>query len=141
MCLALNYYFNAIAYQAGQHIVHKCQKPRNDKTKYHYLANENYCFRKQSKLTFAFQFYETSQLDFKLDSFLQAIRLKFLHPESELPDFALQVMHMLRSDNIIDAQMLVCFTKPMASFPIYMIVLPFQVWNCTNTIHHYTHFY
>lgn len=77
-----------------------------------------------------------------MDSFLQAIRLKYHHSESELPDFALQVMDMLRPDNTIDAQMLVCFTKPMASFSIcILIVLSFQVWNCTNTIHHYTHLY
>lgn len=40
---------------------------------------------------------------------LQAIRLKYLHPDSELHNFALQVMEMLRVDTSADAQALVCF--------------------------------
>ncbi|KAL6961020.1 hypothetical protein U1Q18_038782 [Sarracenia purpurea var. burkii] len=39
--------------------------------------------------------------------FLQAIRLKYLHPDSELQNFALQVMEMLRVDTSVDAQALV----------------------------------
>ncbi|GFZ18959.1 HEAT repeat-containing protein [Actinidia rufa] len=39
-------------------------------------------------------------------SFLQAIRLKYLHPDSELQNFALQVMEMLRVDTSADAQAL-----------------------------------
>ncbi|PSR87811.1 HEAT repeat-containing protein isoform 1 [Actinidia chinensis var. chinensis] len=41
-------------------------------------------------------------------SFLQAIRLKYLHPDSELQNFALQVMEMLRVDTSADAQALAC---------------------------------
>ncbi|XP_048328605.2 protein SWEETIE isoform X2 [Ziziphus jujuba] len=40
--------------------------------------------------------------------FLQAIRLKYLHPDSELQNFALQVMDMLRLDTSIDAHPLAC---------------------------------
>lgn len=40
---------------------------------------------------------------------LQAIHLKYLHPDSELHNFALQVMEMLRVDTSVDAQALVCF--------------------------------
>ncbi|XP_059670574.1 protein SWEETIE [Cornus florida] len=40
--------------------------------------------------------------------FLQAIRLKYLHPDSELQNFALQVIDMLRVDTSIDAQSLAC---------------------------------
>jgi hypothetical protein len=38
---------------------------------------------------------------------LQAIRLKYLHPDSELQNFALPVMDMLRADNFVDAHALV----------------------------------
>ncbi|KAL3844866.1 hypothetical protein ACJIZ3_002269 [Penstemon smallii] len=40
--------------------------------------------------------------------FLQATCLKYLHPDSELQDYALQVMDMLRSDTSVDAQALAC---------------------------------
>ncbi|EEF45628.1 conserved hypothetical protein [Ricinus communis] len=39
-------------------------------------------------------------------SFLQAIRLKYLHPDSELQNYALQVMEMLRADTSVDAHAL-----------------------------------
>eukprot|EP00257_Ricinus_communis_P015345 XP_015573232.1 protein SWEETIE isoform X1 [Ricinus communis] len=41
-------------------------------------------------------------------SFLQAIRLKYLHPDSELQNYALQVMEMLRADTSVDAHALAC---------------------------------
>ncbi|XP_061978756.1 protein SWEETIE isoform X3 [Populus nigra] len=40
--------------------------------------------------------------------FLQAIRLKYLLPDSELQQYALQVMEMLRSDTSVDAHALAC---------------------------------
>ncbi|CAL5367371.1 unnamed protein product [Camellia sinensis] len=40
--------------------------------------------------------------------FLQVIRLKYMHPDSELQNFALQVMEMLRVDSSADAQALAC---------------------------------
>ncbi|KAL4652128.1 hypothetical protein ACB092_01G210800 [Castanea dentata] len=40
--------------------------------------------------------------------FLQAIRLKYQHPDSELQNFALQVMDMLGADTCIDAHPLAC---------------------------------
>ncbi|XP_073155187.1 protein SWEETIE isoform X2 [Henckelia pumila] len=40
--------------------------------------------------------------------FLQVICLKYFHPDSELLDYALQVMDMLRSDTSSDAQALAC---------------------------------
>lgn len=40
-------------------------------------------------------------------SSLQAIRLKYQHPDSELQNFALQVMDMLGADTCIDAHPLV----------------------------------
>ncbi|CAI9766931.1 unnamed protein product [Fraxinus pennsylvanica] len=40
--------------------------------------------------------------------FLQAMCLKYLRPDSELQDCALQVMDMLRSDTSVDAQALAC---------------------------------
>ncbi|KAK6150970.1 hypothetical protein DH2020_015902 [Rehmannia glutinosa] len=40
--------------------------------------------------------------------FLQAMCLKYLHPDSELQNYALQVMDMLRSDTATDAQALAC---------------------------------
>lgn len=42
-----------------------------------------------------------------LNFVLQAIRLKYLHPDSELQNFALQIMDMLRADSSVDAQALV----------------------------------
>ncbi|KAL2926686.1 Protein SWEETIE [Bienertia sinuspersici] len=41
-------------------------------------------------------------------SFLQAILLKYAHPDTELQDFTSQVMDMLRVDTSIDAQALAC---------------------------------
>ncbi|XAR51547.1 hypothetical protein NMG60_11006202 [Bertholletia excelsa] len=41
-------------------------------------------------------------------SFLQAIRLKYMHPDSELQSFALQVLEMLLADTSADAQSLAC---------------------------------
>ncbi|XP_062009645.1 protein SWEETIE isoform X1 [Rosa rugosa] len=40
--------------------------------------------------------------------FLQAIRLKYLHPDSELQNYAIQVMDMLRADTSVDAYTLAC---------------------------------
>ncbi|GMY24387.1 protein SWEETIE isoform X4 [Fagus crenata] len=40
--------------------------------------------------------------------FLQAIRLKYLHPDSELQNFAMEVMDMLRADTSVDAHALAC---------------------------------
>ncbi|XP_051126760.1 protein SWEETIE isoform X2 [Andrographis paniculata] len=40
--------------------------------------------------------------------FLQTVCLKYLHPDSELQNYTLQVMEMLRSDASIDAQALAC---------------------------------
>ncbi|KAJ1443259.1 Armadillo-type fold [Sesbania bispinosa] len=40
--------------------------------------------------------------------FLQAIRIKYLHPDSELQNFALQVMEMLRAETSVDAHALAC---------------------------------
>lgn len=40
--------------------------------------------------------------------FLQAMCLKYLHPDSELQNYALPVMDMLRSDTDVDAQALAC---------------------------------
>ncbi|ESR44033.1 hypothetical protein CICLE_v10011943mg [Citrus x clementina] len=40
--------------------------------------------------------------------FLQAIRLKYFHPNSELQDYALQVMDMLRADIFVDSHALAC---------------------------------
>jgi hypothetical protein len=42
-----------------------------------------------------------------LQYLLQAIRLKYLHPDNELQNFALPVMDMLRADNFVDAHALV----------------------------------
>lgn len=41
-------------------------------------------------------------------SFLQAIRFKYLHPDTELQDYSVQVMDMLRLDTSVDAQALAC---------------------------------
>ncbi|PON93486.1 Coatomer beta subunit [Trema orientale] len=40
--------------------------------------------------------------------FLQAIRLKYLHPDTELQNFALQVMDMLDADASVDSHALAC---------------------------------
>ncbi|RHN44030.1 hypothetical protein MtrunA17_Chr7g0214901 [Medicago truncatula] len=40
--------------------------------------------------------------------FLQAIRIKYLHPDSELQNYALQVMEMLRAETSVDAHALAC---------------------------------
>ncbi|KAI5432457.1 protein SWEETIE [Lathyrus oleraceus] len=40
--------------------------------------------------------------------FLQAIRIKYLHPDSELQSYALQVMEMLRAETSVDAHALAC---------------------------------
>ncbi|XP_057950084.1 protein SWEETIE isoform X2 [Malania oleifera] len=41
-------------------------------------------------------------------SFLQAMRMKYCHPDGELQNLALQVMDMLRMDAFVDAQALAC---------------------------------
>ncbi|XP_049385527.1 protein SWEETIE isoform X1 [Solanum stenotomum] len=41
-------------------------------------------------------------------SFLQAIRLKYLHPDTELENYIFLVMDMLRADSLFDAQALAC---------------------------------
>ncbi|KAM3285916.1 protein SWEETIE isoform X1 [Capsicum chacoense] len=41
-------------------------------------------------------------------SFLQAIRLKYLQPDTELEKYIVQVMDMLRADSLFDAQALAC---------------------------------
>lgn len=41
-------------------------------------------------------------------SFLQAIRLRYLQPDSELQNFTVQVIDMLHTDNTVDAQALAC---------------------------------
>lgn len=43
--------------------------------------------------------------------YLQAMCLKYLHPDIELQNYALQVMDMLRPDTSIDAQALVSSIK------------------------------
>ncbi|KAL5722179.1 hypothetical protein ACHQM5_005729 [Ranunculus cassubicifolius] len=40
--------------------------------------------------------------------FLQAIRLRYLHPDSELPEFALPVMAVLHGNSIVDSHALAC---------------------------------
>ncbi|XP_023550989.1 protein SWEETIE isoform X2 [Cucurbita pepo subsp. pepo] len=40
--------------------------------------------------------------------FLQAIRLRYLHPDTGLQDYALQVMDILRADTSVDAHSLAC---------------------------------
>lgn len=45
---------------------------------------------------------------YSLSSILQAIRLKYLHPDIELQNYALNVMDMLRMDMSVDAHALVC---------------------------------
>ncbi|KAF9625554.1 hypothetical protein IFM89_024327 [Coptis chinensis] len=41
-------------------------------------------------------------------SILQAIRLRYLHPDSELPEFALQAINMLHGTSTVDAHALAC---------------------------------
>ncbi|XP_071711040.1 protein SWEETIE [Rutidosis leptorrhynchoides] len=40
--------------------------------------------------------------------FLQAMRLKYMHPDTELQTFLVQIMDMLRADSFVDAQSLAC---------------------------------
>ncbi|PWA87585.1 HEAT repeat-containing protein [Artemisia annua] len=40
--------------------------------------------------------------------FLQAMHLKYMHPDSELQNFLVQIMDMLRADSSVDAQSLAC---------------------------------
>ncbi|KAL9993657.1 putative armadillo-like helical, protein SWEETIE [Helianthus debilis subsp. tardiflorus] len=40
--------------------------------------------------------------------FLQAIRLKYMHPDSELQNYLVQIMDMLRTDSSVDAHSLAC---------------------------------
>ncbi|GKD05440.1 protein SWEETIE isoform X1, partial [Tanacetum coccineum] len=40
--------------------------------------------------------------------FLQAVHFKYMHPDSELQDFLVQIMDMLRADSSVDAQSLAC---------------------------------
>ncbi|KMT18503.1 hypothetical protein BVRB_2g026440 isoform A [Beta vulgaris subsp. vulgaris] len=54
-------------------------------------------------------------------SFLQAILLKYLHPDSELQDFTSQVMDMLRVDTSVDAQALL--QSPYSSAPMKVAAL------------------
>jgi hypothetical protein len=55
---------------------------------------------------------------------LQAIRLKYLHPDSELQNFALPVMDMLRADNFVDAHALVFLRQICGFLFFYYILLP-----------------
>lgn len=50
-------------------------------------------------------------LIFSLNHVLQAVRLKYLHPDSELQNFVVQIMDMLRMDSSADAQALVLYDK------------------------------
>lgn len=43
--------------------------------------------------------------------FLQAIRIKYLHPDSDLQNFALQVMEMLHAETSVDTHALVFFLQ------------------------------
>ncbi|KAL4570973.1 hypothetical protein LXL04_017722 [Taraxacum kok-saghyz] len=40
--------------------------------------------------------------------FLQGIRLKYMHPDSELQNYLVQIMDMLRAASVVDAQSLAC---------------------------------
>ena len=55
---------------------------------------------------------------------LQAIRLKYLHPDNELQNFALPVMDMLRADNFVDAHALVFHRQICCFLFFYYILLP-----------------
>nr|CAN82240.1 hypothetical protein VITISV_044199 [Vitis vinifera] len=57
-------------------------------------------------------------LTFSWVFFLQAIRLKYLHPDSELQNFALQIMDMLRADSSVDAQALAIIHSGQVSLAI-----------------------
>lgn len=59
-------------------------------------------------------------ISFLAISTLQAIRIKYLHPDSELQNYALQVMEMLRAETSVDAHALVFFFN-------YMFFL-FSLW-------------
>ena len=50
---------------------------------------------------------------------MQAIRIKYLHPDSELQNFASQVMEMLDADASVDAHKLVCSQISMYFPPLY----------------------
>ena len=64
-----------------------------------------------------------------LNYMLQAIRLKYLHPDSELQNFALQVMEMLRVDTSADAQALVFFfVKKILNSTLYLFLISFMRW-------------
>ena len=64
-----------------------------------------------------------------LNYMLQAIRLKYLHPDSELQNFALQVMEMLRVDTSADAQALVFFfVKQILTSTLYLFLISFMRW-------------
>lgn len=52
----------------------------------------------------------------EMHSFLQVIRIKYLFPDSELQNFALQIMEMLRAENSVDAHALVFFFQSNISF-------------------------
>lgn len=59
-------------------------------------------------------FFLTSQLLIcPLKLLMQAIRLKYLHPDSELQNYAIQVMDMLRADTSVDAYTLVFFKQTL----------------------------
>ncbi|KAL7606152.1 hypothetical protein Lser_V15G19771 [Lactuca serriola] len=40
--------------------------------------------------------------------FLQGIRLKYMHPDSELQNYLVQIMDMIRAESVVDAQSLAC---------------------------------
>ncbi|CAH1418703.1 unnamed protein product [Lactuca virosa] len=48
--------------------------------------------------------------------FLQGIRLKYMHPDSELQNYLVQIMDMLRAESVVDAQSL--------AFPYQFVDLP-----------------
>lgn len=49
--------------------------------------------------------------------YFQAIRLKYMHPDTELQNYLVQIMDMLRTDSSVDAQSLV--------IPYYFVALTF----------------
>lgn len=53
---------------------------------------------------------------------LQAIRLKYLHPDSELQNFALQVMEMLRAETSVNAHALVFFNNMFFLFSLLLSI-------------------
>uniref|UniRef100_A0A6N2KGI2 Uncharacterized protein n=1 Tax=Salix viminalis TaxID=40686 RepID=A0A6N2KGI2_SALVM len=70
--------------------------------------------------------------------FLQAIRLKYLHPDSELQQYALQVMEMLRPDTSVDAHALVfvsqCFHICSQKLHICFLIF-FASRMCLHSLH------